>query len=161
MPSERAAHHKPHHRHGREGDQNANMQARAGQRCERLFVRKIARFWKIEPTGVTPWAAHQIIQNEQRDVGQHQRREDFVGAKLHLQEGRNTAIERATDHSEDQHCRQRCPTGPFWKQDRGNGTENRAHGELPLGADVPDVGAVTDRQTQCDEDKGPAFSSSS
>ncbi len=42
-----------------------------------------------------------------RDIDQHQAGQDFIGVEAHLQQRRDRAIERAAEHAQQQHQRQR------------------------------------------------------
>jgi hypothetical protein len=64
------------------------------------------RLRKVETLRIAPGTAHQPVEEQLRDIDQHQAGQDLIGVEARLQEGRHGGIGRAASHAEHQHQRQ-------------------------------------------------------
>ena len=103
---------------------------------------------------IAPWAAHQPVKEQLGDVDQHQADEDFVGVEAGFQECRNAGKQSTADSPHNQHQRQNKRRLPLRHENRQHGAADRPHSKLTLGADIPVVGAIADRQPHRDQDQG-------
>ena len=107
---------------------------------------------EVEALRIAPGPAHQIIEDELRDIDQHEAGQDLVDAEPGLQEGRDQAVERAADDAEQQHERQHPEAGIRAVGLEGEpAAEHGADHVLALGADVPEIGAKAIGQADGDE----------
>ena len=106
---------------------------------------------EIHALGIAPRSAHQIVHAEIGDIDQHQAGEDLAGAETHPADRRNERVERAAERAQEQHGRQHPMAGVGAIGAHGKpAAADRADDELPLGADVPDIGDVTERKADRD-----------
>ena len=106
---------------------------------------------KVQALRIAPGAADQIVHAEIGDIDQHQAGEDFAGAEAHPADRRNQPVQGAAECAQDQHDRQHPM--PDIGAVSTHGEPAAAHGadhKLPLGADIPDIGDVTQRETDRD-----------
>jgi hypothetical protein len=84
---------------------------------------------------------HQPGQCQLGDIDEHECDKNFIGVESGPQEGRDSGPSHPAKHTSQQHERH-CQDGwAIAEPQRDAAACDRAHGELPLGADVPDVGA--------------------
>ncbi len=106
---------------------------------------------EIHAVRIAPRPAHQIVHAEIGDIDQHQTGEDFAGAETHPANRRDQRVERAADRAQEQHGRQHPMAGVGAVGAHGEpAAADGADDELALGADIPDIGDVTERQADRD-----------
>jgi hypothetical protein len=153
-PLERPPHDEPEHQRRNQRETEAPMGLSGfydpRQNC---ILGKIAGFRKVEAFRIAPRAPHRPVEQELRDIDQHQACQDLVGVEPRFQKCRNRRIGGPADHPADQHQRQhqgRFPTVKHHRQDR---SRHRTDDELAFRTDIPVVGTVTDRQADSDQDQ--------
>ena len=128
--------------HARSGDQLGIMRAVIGL--------QVARAGKAEPFGVFQQPQRDRGQHLLGHIDQHQRHEDFIGAKAHFQKGRDHRPDPAAESSGQYHQREDVPRIQRVKGQPDARAEDGAHDVLSFGPDVPDTGAKAQRQADGD-----------
>ena len=73
---------------------------------------------KIVPLGIAPRPARQIVDQELRDIDQHQAGQDLVGAEADFQQRGDRRVGHAAEDAEDQHQRKHQRPVPVREEDR-------------------------------------------
>ncbi len=140
------------------GDQGAHMHARELQHdVQQGRIREHARLREVVAVGVHPGTKDQQAQEESRHIGQHQAGQDLVDVEAGLQEGGNGGIGHAAQDARDAHQRQDIEALVAPKGECHAAAGDGADGELPLCADVPDIGPEAHRQADADHDQRPGL----
>ena len=115
---------------------------------------------EIEAIGVTQRAAHEIVEREFGHIDEHEARQDLRDAKPDPQQGRDHGIEQASHGAQQEHGGQDPPGsegllhGPVMGGNGEPSANQPADDELPLRADVPDIGAKAEAQANGDQHQG-------
>ena len=131
------------------------MQARASkqQRYLRGCLKGFA-LRKVVAHGVFQWPPHQPAQHLFGHIHQHQAHQNLAGMKAVTQPGCNTRPRHAASHA----CQQNGQHNPAARIGIGckrhAASRNRTRNKLPLGTNVPDVGAKAQRQPQANQQQG-------
>ncbi len=146
--------------HDDERDDGARVQpARAFEKGANARCRiELGGSREVQAVRIAPWATHHIVQAKIGDVDQHEAGENFARAEIDATQCRYESVESPADRAKDEHPDQH-PMADIGAvgADRKPASAHRANQELPLGADVPDVGDVAKRQTNCDHDQWRRF----
>ena len=118
------------------------------QRRHRRDRIEFGRGRKIQARRIAPGPAHQIVHAEIGDIDQHQAGEDFAGAETAPCRSRGSArrARRRARRESASPAAPKCPTSVPLVSHREPAAAHRADDELALGADVPDIGDVAERQ---------------
>ena len=108
---------------------------------------------EVEALRVAPGPAREVVEDELRDVDEHQARQDLADAEARLQEGRDEAVERAAGdrRAASSPAAPSIPASVPWVREREPAAEHRADHELALRADVPEIGAEAVGEADRDE----------
>ncbi len=116
--------------------------------CDRIELRGGR---EIEPGRIAPGTAHEIVEKKVRHIHQHQAGKNLAGAKPDLADRRYQGIERPRRRAEQQHRGHHPMSGVGALRFHGEpAAGDGADQKLSFGSDVPDVGEITERQTDRD-----------
>ena len=101
----------------------------------------------------TPFCVMSQLQEEQRDVVQHDRHDDLVGAGAGLEDAGDEAPEPAADDRADQRERAACSTIGRCELEADQAGADRAEDRLALRADVEQAAAERGRDGEAGEDQ--------
>src|SRR5499426_1552212 len=148
----------PGERDGNERDEDRRVEARAleplrprGKEREERVVGELDGDREVVAVRVPPWPEDEVLHEQVRDVGQHEAHQDLVRVQLRAQERRDRRPKHPADRAGEDHARQRPGAPVLLEVDRDAGREDPTEVHLPLGADVPDVGAEPDREPERDQ----------
>src|SRR5215831_6160999 len=148
----------PGERDRHERDEERGVEARAleplpprGEQREQRVVGELDGDREVVAVRVSPRAEHQVLDEEVGHVGQHEAHQDLVRVQLRAQERGDRRPQHSADRAGEDHARQRPGAPLLLEVDRDAGREDAAEVHLPLGADVPDVGAEPDRESERDQ----------
>ena len=118
----------------------------ADQPADARFIDQRSRIGKGEGGRIGPGPVDQIAHPENRDIGEHQGREDLVHAEKGARDGRDERPGGASGHAGADHQRHRDHIrGAFRQSEADAGCGKGTEIELPLGADIPEPGAIGKR----------------
>ena len=109
---------------------------------------------EIISLGVAPRPTHQPVEQQLRHIDQHQTGQDFIGPEAVLQSRWNSREHRPAETTKHQHHNQRQRRLPGGEIDRDRRTEQRPDRQLSLGADIPNIGGIANRQPRPDQHQG-------
>src|SRR6516225_2038426 len=142
--------------HQYQSDERAGMKPAAlDENRNRRNRIEIRRGRKIVSLRIAPGTANQIVKKKIGDINQHQAGKNFARTELHLADRGDERIERASQRAEHEHGGQHpVPGVGAVGLDREPASRHRADEELSLGADVPDIGEITEREAERDHHQG-------
>ena len=118
-------------------------------------IREQPRLRKVEAVGIAPGIVHQETQQQDGNVVQHQADQDLVGVESGLEKGRNGGPGHAAQNAGDRHGGQQQRRLDLVEGQRHGAAGDGPHGQLALGADVPDIGAKPESQADgAEHDRG-------
>ena len=153
-PEHGARHDEP--RDERNDERNRHAQMHHGSRHHRgqeLPVGEHARLREVEALGVLPRTAHQVVEQLNGDIGQHQAGEYLVDVEPRAQDCGYGGVGHAARDTGKAHGRQNPPALHAPGQQGDAGARQSAHDILSLGTDVPDVGAEPDGKPHRNQDQ--------
>ena len=142
----------PHGADAEQREEHADADPRAFEQARDTRHRvEVLGLRKIEPLRILPGPAHQITQHLHRNIHQHQADQDLVGVEPVPQHRRDGRPQHAPQDPRENHRHHDPCAGCLVGQQRHTAGKDRAQDVLPLGADVPDIGAKTYRQPEGDD----------
>ncbi len=117
------------------------------RRSERRGLREVV------PVRILPRAADQIVEHLQRDIDQHQRGEHLGHPVACLQKRRDRRPGHAAHNPRRDHQRDHPEALRIGESESDARARQRADDVLPLGADVPDLGLIAEREAERDDDE--------
>mmetsp|Transcript_18462 Transcript_18462/g.30078 ORF Transcript_18462/g.30078 Transcript_18462/m.30078 type:complete len:709 (-) Transcript_18462:9727-11853(-) len=123
----------------------------------RWVLLKIARPRKAEPFGVFQQSQGHGGQKLLGHIDEHQRYEDLIGAKLHLQDARDQRPQASAQGPGQHHQRKDEHAVQGIECQARTGAANGPDDILPLGPDVPDARPESQRQSDGDQNQWRAL----
>ena len=146
---------QPHPGHPGKRQQDADVDARALHQTRDLcHGLKGFGLRKVVARRVFPGAKHQVAQHHVGHINQHQADQNFIGVEAVAQECGDAGPRHAAQHPGRQDGRNYPGPGSPVGQQGHAACRHGADHILPLGADVPDVGAKAHRQAQRNDQQG-------
>ena len=112
------------------------------------------RLWKVITRRVFPGTVDQVAQHHVSHINQHQTHQNFVGVKLVLQPC-GDRCPKHTARNTRQNNGHHNPTACFFVGQHGHtASSHSTNDKLTFSTYVPDIGAITNGQTQSDDQQG-------